>query len=93
MKKYHPDGNLGDSFNVDGYTLAQTLVQVLRQCGDSLTREDIVQQAAHLSLDLPMLLPGIHVHTTPTDLFPLKQMRLQRFEDRQWVLFGDVIGR
>jgi ABC-type branched-subunit amino acid transport system substrate-binding protein len=92
MKKYYPDGNLGDSFNVYGYSLAQTLVQVLRQCGDGLTRENIMQQAAHLTLDLPLLLPGIHVHTTPTDFFPLKQMHLQRFEGRQWVLFGDVIG-
>jgi branched-chain amino acid transport system substrate-binding protein len=92
MKKYYPDGNLGDSFNVYGYSLAQTLVQVLRQCGDGLTRENIMQQAAHLNLDLPLLLPGIHVHTTPTDFFPLKQMHLQRFEGRQWVLFGDVIG-
>jgi branched-chain amino acid transport system substrate-binding protein len=92
MQKYYPDGNLGDSFNVYGYSVAQTLVQLLEQCGDDLTRGNIMQQAARLSLDLPMLLPGIRVRTTPTDFFPLKQMHLQRFEGRQWVLFGDVIG-
>ena len=63
-----------------------------RRKRDDLTRENITQQTAHLTLDLPLLLPGIHVHTTPTDFFPLKQMHLQRFEGRQWVLFGDVIG-
>jgi branched-chain amino acid transport system substrate-binding protein len=85
MKKYDPDGNLGDSFNVYGYSLAQTLVQLLRQCGDGLTRENITQQGRSPQRDLPLLLPGIHVHTTPTDFFPLEQMRLQRFEGRQWI--------
>jgi branched-chain amino acid transport system substrate-binding protein len=92
MKKYYPEGNLGDSFNVYGYSLAQTLVQLLKQCGNDISRANIMRQAAHLDFDLPMLLPGIRLHTTPDDFFPLKQMRLQRFEGRQWVLFGDVIG-
>jgi branched-chain amino acid transport system substrate-binding protein len=92
MKRYYSDGNLGDSFNVYGYSVAQTLVQMLRQCEDNLTRENIMRQAAHLNLELPMLLPGIRVHTAPADFFPLKQVRLQRFQGRQWVLFGEVIG-
>jgi len=93
MRKYYPKGNIADSFNVYGYSAAQTLVQVLTQCGDDLSRENIMKQAANLDMDLPLLLPGIKVHTTPTDFFPLKQMRLAHFEGEQWVLFGDVIGQ
>jgi branched-chain amino acid transport system substrate-binding protein len=92
MRKYYPEGNLGDSFNVYGYSVAQTLVQVLRQCGDDLTRENIMKQAASLDMAVPMLLPGIRIHTGANDFFPVKQMRLARFEGKQWVLFGEVIG-
>jgi branched-chain amino acid transport system substrate-binding protein len=93
MRKYYPKGNVADSFNVYGYSAAQTLVQVLTQCGDDLSRENIMKQAANLDMDLPLLLPGIKVHTTPTNFFPIKQMRLAHFEGEQWVLFGDVIGQ
>jgi branched-chain amino acid transport system substrate-binding protein len=92
MKKYDPDGNLGDSFNVYGYSAVQTLVQVLKQCGDDLSRENIMKQAASLDMTGPMLLPGIRIHTGARDFYPLKQMRLARFEGKQWVLFGEVIG-
>ena len=93
MREYYPKGNVADSFNVYGYSAAQTLVQVLTQCGDDLSRENIMKQAANLDMDLPLLLPGIRVHTTPTNFFPIKQMRLAHFEGEQWVLFGDVIGQ
>jgi branched-chain amino acid transport system substrate-binding protein len=93
MRKYYPKGNIADSFNVYGYSAAQTLVQILTQCGDDLSRENIMRQAANLDMDLPLLLPGIKVHAAPTDFFPIKQMRLARFEGEQWVLFGDVIGQ
>ena len=92
MNKYDPDGNLGDSFNVYGYSMAQTLVQLLKQCGNDLSRDNIMKQAAALDIELPMLLPGIKVHTSPTDFYPLQRMRLARFEGKQWVLFGEVIG-
>jgi ABC-type branched-subunit amino acid transport system substrate-binding protein len=92
MRRYYPEGNIGDSYNVYGYAAAQTLVQVLRQCGDDLSRENIMKQAANLDLELPMLLPGIKVHTTANDFYPVQRMRLARFEGKQWVLFGDVIG-
>ena len=92
MTKYDPDGNLGDSFNVYGYSVAQTLVQLLKQCGDDLSRDNIIKQAAHLDIELPMLLPGIKVHTSPTDSYPVQRMRLARFEGKQWALFGAVIG-
>ena len=92
MQKYDPDGNLGDSFNVYGYSVARTLVQLLKQCGDDLSRDNIMKQAAALDIELPMLLPGIKVHTAPSDTYPLQRMRLARFEGKQWVLFGQVIG-
>jgi branched-chain amino acid transport system substrate-binding protein len=93
MKQYFPDGNLADSFNVYGYSAAQTLVQALKQCGDDLSRENIMKQAANLDMELPMLLPGIGVQTSPVDFFPIKRMRLQHFEGKQWVLFGEVLDR
>ena len=92
MQKYDPDGNLADSFNVYGYSMAQTVVQLLKQCGNDLSRDNIMKQAAHLDIELPMLLPGIKVHTSPTEFYPIQRMRLARFEGKQWVLFGDVIG-
>ena len=92
MQKYDPDGNLGDSFNVYGYSVAQSLVQVMTQCGDDLSRENIMKQAASLDMTLPMLLPGIRIHTSAEDFSPIKQMQLVRFEGKQWVRFGEIIG-
>jgi branched-chain amino acid transport system substrate-binding protein len=93
MKRYNPDGNLADYYNVYGYNLAMTLVQVLKQCGDDLSRENIMRQAANLrGLELPMLLPGIAVNTSPADFRPIKQMRLARFDGTTWQPFGDIIG-
>jgi len=93
MKQYFPGGNQEDSLNAYGYSAAQTLVHVLKAAGDDLTRENIMKQAASIkNLELPLLLPGIKVNTSPTDFFPIEQMQLQRFDGTQWVLFGDIIG-
>jgi branched-chain amino acid transport system substrate-binding protein len=92
MAKYYPDGNTGSTFNVYGYTVAQTLEQVLRQAGDDLTRANIMRQAASLKdLELPLLLPGIVINTGPADFRPIEQMRLQRFNGASWELFGPVM--
>ncbi|MEO8166290.1 MAG: ABC transporter substrate-binding protein [Betaproteobacteria bacterium] len=94
MDKYYPEGDRADFYNAAGYTFAQTLVLVLKQCGDNLTRENVMRQAANLhDATLPLLLPGIRINTSPTDFRPLKQMQLQRFDGVRWVLFGEVIGR
>ena len=94
MAKYYPDGNLRDASNAYGYFAAQVLVQVLKQCGDDLTRENVMKQAANLKdLKLPMLLPGIAINTGPADYSPIKQAQLARFDGKQWVLFGDVLGK
>ncbi len=94
MKKYYPDGNLSDFMNVYGYAAAQTLVQVIKQCGDNLTRENVMRQAANLK-DFPIdvALPGIKLNTSPTDYAPFKSVHLERFNGKQWELFGNVINR
>jgi branched-chain amino acid transport system substrate-binding protein len=92
MEKYYPEGNVHDLFNVYGYTVAQTLIQVLKQAGDDLTRENIMHQAANIKdLELPMLLPGIKINTSPTDFYPIEQLQLGKFNGERWVLFGEVI--
>jgi branched-chain amino acid transport system substrate-binding protein len=92
MEKYYPDGDKTNSFVVEGYVAAQAMVQVLQQCGDDLTREHIMNQAANLhALALPMLLPGITVNTSPTDFAPIKQLQMMRFTGERWERFGPII--
>jgi branched-chain amino acid transport system substrate-binding protein len=93
MRKYYPDGNPTDMLNVYGYTSAQTMAYVLKRCGDELTRDNVLKQATTIqNLELPMLLPGIRINTSPTDYYPLEQMQLMRFDGKRWVRFGPVIG-
>ncbi|HMI17191.1 MAG TPA: branched-chain amino acid ABC transporter substrate-binding protein, partial [Bradyrhizobium sp.] len=75
-----------------GYNVGFAVVQLLRQCGDNLTRENIMRQASHLDMELPLLLPGIRLKTSATDLRPIKQMRLVRFDGERYVLFSDVLA-
>jgi branched-chain amino acid transport system substrate-binding protein len=92
MKQWYPEGDLKDVYNVYPYTAAQALVRVLQQCGDNLSRENIMRQAANLhDIELPMLLPGIRINTSRTDFNPIKQMRLAKFDGQHWVLFGDLL--
>jgi branched-chain amino acid transport system substrate-binding protein len=92
MNKYYPDADKTSVFPVVSYLEAQTLVQVLRQCGDDLTRENVMKQAANLKdLELGMLLPGIRINTGPNDFAPIKQMQMQRFNGTNWELFGPVM--
>jgi hypothetical protein len=92
MRKYFPDGNRLDQLIVYGYVVAEATVQVLKQCGDDLTHENIMKQAASLDVVVPMLLPGIKIKTSPDDYFPIEAMRLQRFNGENWQLFGETIG-
>ena len=93
MTKYQPKGDVKDVNNVFGYTVAQGLVQVLKQAGDNLTRENIMKQAASLDMNLPMLLPGINVKTGPDDFYPIEREQLAKFDGKTWQLFGKVYGR
>jgi branched-chain amino acid transport system substrate-binding protein len=93
MKKYNTSGNVADADTVYGYSAAQTMVAVLKACGDNLTRENLMKQAASIrDLQLPMLLPGIIISTSANDFTPIKQMRLQKFDGTTWQLFGDIIS-
>jgi branched-chain amino acid transport system substrate-binding protein len=93
MKKYYPDGNQADVFNVYGYTVAMTIAQVLKQCGDNLTRENVMRQAANMKgWRAETLLPGITISTSSEDFAPIEQVQLERFDGKQWVLFGEVMG-
>jgi branched-chain amino acid transport system substrate-binding protein len=92
MDKYFPEGDRTSTFTVYGYLAAQTMVQVLKQCGDELTRENVMRQAANLKgFELGLLLPGIKINTSPTDYFPIEQMQMSRFNGEHGELFGSVI--
>jgi branched-chain amino acid transport system substrate-binding protein len=92
MDKYYPDGDKTNGGTVVGYSVSETLVQVLKQCGDNLTRANVMKQAANLEdLELPMLLPEIRINTSSTDFSPIKQMQMRRFDGEHWELFGPVI--
>jgi len=94
MKKYAPQGDLKDINNVFGYNAAQTLVEVLKKCGDNLTRENIMKQAASINdLQLPMLLPGVNIQTGPDDFSPIEREMMARWDGKGWVLFGKLYGR
>jgi len=90
MAKYFPTGDVKDASNVYGYAVAMTVVQVLKQCGDNLTRENVMKQAASLDITLPTALPGINIKTSPTDFYPIEREQLARFDGKTWVLFGKV---
>ncbi|HUA52990.1 MAG TPA: ABC transporter substrate-binding protein [Candidatus Sulfotelmatobacter sp.] len=93
LTKNVPSVDPADSGSYNGYNIAMTFAQVLKQCGDDLTRENLMRQAANLhGLALPMLLPGITVNTSPTNFYPVNEMQLVRFEGSGWVLFGDVVS-
>lgn len=90
MAKHYPSGDLKDVSNVFGYSVAQTVVQVLKQCGDTLTRENVMKQAASLNMTVPMLLPGVNIQTGPNDFFPIEREQLARFDGKTWLRFGKI---
>jgi branched-chain amino acid transport system substrate-binding protein len=92
IDKYLPGGDKTSTFTVYGYLLAQTMVQVLKQCGDELTRENVMRQAASLDLELGMLLPGIRIKTGSDDYFPIEQMQMTRFNGEYTEIFGAVLS-
>jgi branched-chain amino acid transport system substrate-binding protein len=88
-----PAADRNDSLTAAGYSVAQTLEQVLKQCGDNLTRDNIMKQAANLKdFRTEVMLPGIKINTSATDFAPISQLQLMRFQGQRWELFGDVIS-
>jgi ABC-type branched-subunit amino acid transport system substrate-binding protein len=94
MTKYYPDGDLNDDRMIYAYGVAKTVVEVLKQSGDNLTRENVMKQAANLkNFQLDVLLPGIAVNTSPTDYSPIDQMQMMRFDGKDWILFGGLVTK
>ncbi|HML13009.1 MAG TPA: ABC transporter substrate-binding protein [Xanthobacteraceae bacterium] len=93
MEKYYPEGDRNSTFPVYGYAVTQSLVQVLKRCGDELTRANVMKQATNLKdEELGMLLPGIKINTSPTDYYPIKQMQMQQFDGQRWVPIGPILS-
>jgi len=93
MDKYYPEGDKTNSSNVSAHATAALLVQVLKQCGDNLTRENVMRQAANLKdVELEMLMPGIKVNTSPKDYFPLEELQMRRFSGERWESFGPIMS-
>ena len=93
MRKYYPTGDLNDISNMYGYTVARTLEQVLKQCGDTLTRENVMKQAASMKGQyIDTLLPGITITTSDSDYAPIESVQMQRFNGKRWERFGEVMG-
>jgi len=92
MAKYFPEGDKNSSFNTYGYSTAQLMVHVLKQCGDDLTRENVLKQATNLkNVQLDLALPGILGNTTPNDYRVNKQLQMMKFNGERWELFGPII--
>ncbi len=93
LDKYYPEANRTDAFVVYGYSVAQTMVYVLKNCGDDLTRANVMKQAASIKgLKEDGLLPGVKITTSATDFAPIEQLQLQKLEGETWHLFGDIIS-
>jgi branched-chain amino acid transport system substrate-binding protein len=94
IKKYYPEGNPADVFNLVGYVQAQVLVHLLKQCGDNLTRDNVMKQVTGIKdLQPGVLLPGVKLNTSAEDYFLIKQAQLARFDGKEWKLFGKILGR
>ncbi|OSJ16713.1 branched-chain amino acid ABC transporter substrate-binding protein [Bradyrhizobium canariense] len=92
MTKWYPEGDLDDSATVFGYGVAKGLEQVLRQCGDNLTRENVMKQAASLDFEIGIYLPGTRIKTGPSDFAPIEQLQMMRFKGESWERFGPVMS-
>jgi branched-chain amino acid transport system substrate-binding protein len=92
MAKYFAEGNPKDGYNLYAYTVATVLIRILRQCNGNFSRVNIMREANNLSdVEVPTLLPGIRVNTSPTNHRPLQQMQLQRWDGNGWLRFGNII--
>jgi branched-chain amino acid transport system substrate-binding protein len=93
MKEYIPNGDLLDGGYIYAYSVAQAMVQVLKQCGDDLSRENLMKQASSIKdLQCATLLPGVLANTSPTNYHPIQQLQLVRWDGKSWVRFGEVMS-
>jgi hypothetical protein len=92
MTKWYPEGDLDDSATVFGYGVAKGLEQVLRQCSETLTRENVMKQAASLDFEIGIYLPGTRIKTGPNDFGPIEQLQMMRFKGESWERFGPIMS-
>jgi branched-chain amino acid transport system substrate-binding protein len=93
MQKYYPNGNLSDGSNGYGYAVANLLHIALKQAGNDLTRANIMKEAANLKdIQLPMIITGVKVNTSPTDFYPIQSVRMNRFKGETWEQFGEILS-
>ena len=92
MTKWYPEGDQEDGATVFGYGVAQGIVQVLKQCKDDLTRENVMKQAASLNMEIGIYLPGTKIRTSPTDFAPIEQLQMMKFKGESWELFGPIMS-
>jgi ABC-type branched-subunit amino acid transport system substrate-binding protein len=92
MTKWYPEGDQDDASTVFAYGVAKGLEQVLKQCGDDLTRENVMRQAANLNFEIGVFLPGTKIKTSPTDFAPIEQLQMTRFKGETWERFGPVMS-
>jgi branched-chain amino acid transport system substrate-binding protein len=92
MTNWYPEGDQDDASTIFGYGVAQGLTQVLKQCGDDLTRVNVMRQATNLNFELGIFLPGTKIKTSPTDFAPLEQLQMMRFRGQRWELFGPIMS-
>jgi len=94
MAKWNPTANVLEGSNVSSYVSVHGLVHVLKACGDELTRENVMRQAANIKdLEIPLMLPGIKVNTSPTNFYPISSLRMAKFEGEHWITFGETMAR
>jgi hypothetical protein len=93
MSRYNPQASLRDQNNVAGYERAEALIELLKQCGDDLTRAKVMKRAANMDYELGMLRPGIRVRTSPDDYQPIKQLFLMKFTGKDWDPIGAVSSK
>jgi branched-chain amino acid transport system substrate-binding protein len=91
MTKYYPEADRLGSGPMIAFNASTVLVEVLRQCGDNLTRDNVMKVAANLDLEVDTLIPGVRIKTTPTDFYPIEQVKMMRFTGERWQLFGPIL--
>jgi branched-chain amino acid transport system substrate-binding protein len=91
MAKYYPEADRSESGPMIAFNASTALVEVLRQCGDNLTRDNVMKVAANLDLEVDTLIPGVRIKTTPTDFYPIEQVKMMRFTGERWQLFGPIL--
>jgi branched-chain amino acid transport system substrate-binding protein len=93
MAKYYPEGDVKDAGNVSAFALTHTMLHVLKQCGNDLSRENMMKQATSMhDVENPTVLPGIRLNTSPTNYHPIRQLQLMRWSGKGWDRFGDIIS-